>query len=132
MLLASTTPDKVRNEYEKCREAGAQFTLESLQRQLKIYRDLGLFEENVTPRSTRSRTKSMSEIRRYRRNAAALMTAVRLDLDTVGFTYRRLDGDQVCNPGDWPVDNIGDVFRLPSPRAGTANSDPAVGSASSI
>lgn len=47
MLLASTTPDKVRNEYEKCREASAQFTLESLQRQLKIYRDLGLFEENV-------------------------------------------------------------------------------------
>lgn len=74
----------------------------------------------------------MSELRRYRKNAAALIPAVRLDLDTVGFTYRKWDGDQVCRPGDWLVDNIGEVFRLPSPRAGTANSDPAVGSASSI
>ena len=46
MLLASTNPEKVRNGYEKC-EAIAAFDASSLGRQLKIYQDLALFEENV-------------------------------------------------------------------------------------
>lgn len=46
MLLASTNPDKVRINYEKC-AAIAAFSTSSLRRQLKIYQDLSLFEENV-------------------------------------------------------------------------------------
>ena len=46
MLLASPNPDKVRNNYEKC-AAIAAFSASSLRRQLKIYQDLALFEDNV-------------------------------------------------------------------------------------
>ncbi len=46
MLLASDNPDKVKNAYEKC-AAVAAFSASSLRRQLKIYQDLSLFEENV-------------------------------------------------------------------------------------
>jgi len=46
-LLASERPDKVRHEYQKCRETIAMFTREALERQLKIYQDLALFEKNV-------------------------------------------------------------------------------------
>jgi hypothetical protein len=47
MLLASTAPNKVRHEFAKCRETMTAFNVKALERQLKIYRDLALFEENV-------------------------------------------------------------------------------------
>ncbi len=46
MLLASNNPDKVKLNYEKCAAIPA-FNAASLQRQLKIYQDLGLFQDNV-------------------------------------------------------------------------------------
>ena len=47
MLIVSTNPDKVTICYEKC-AAIAAFSVTSLRRQLKIYQDLALFQENVT------------------------------------------------------------------------------------
>ena len=46
MLLASNNPDKVELNYEKCTAINA-FSASSLRRQLKIYQDLALFQENV-------------------------------------------------------------------------------------
>jgi hypothetical protein len=46
MLLASNNPAKVKLNYEKC-AAIAAFSAASLQRQLKIYQDLALFQDNV-------------------------------------------------------------------------------------
>ena len=40
------------------------------------------------------------------------MTAVRLELDTDGFTYRKWGGVQTCNSGDWLVDNAGDICAI--------------------
>ena len=47
LLLTSSNPDKVKHEYAKCRENIASFNQEALERQLKIYRDLVLFADNV-------------------------------------------------------------------------------------
>jgi squalene cyclase len=54
----------------------------------------------------------MSIRRRYRRKPSAAVTAVRLDLQTDGFTYRKWGGEQKCKRGDWVVDNNGDVYTV--------------------
>lgn len=54
----------------------------------------------------------MGTRQRYRKKATSFVTAVRLDLDTDGFSYRKWGGDQVCKPGDWVVDNDGDVYSV--------------------
>lgn len=54
----------------------------------------------------------MSELRRYRRKAGAQITAVQLELDTDGFSYRKWGSDQACKPGDWIVNNDGDVYTI--------------------
>ena len=54
----------------------------------------------------------MSDLKRYRKRATALITAVRLDLDTDGFAYEKWGGTQRCKPGDWLVDNEGDVYTI--------------------
>lgn len=54
----------------------------------------------------------MAERRPYRRRQETLVTAVRLDLDGEGFTYRKWGGVQRCKPGDWIVDNDGDVYTV--------------------
>jgi hypothetical protein len=41
-----------------------------------------------------------------------LVTAVRLDLDTDGFTYLKWGGTQRCKRGDWLVNNQGDVYTI--------------------
>jgi hypothetical protein len=46
MLLSSDNPEKVRLNYEKCTGIAA-FNATSLERQLKIYQDLDLFQDNV-------------------------------------------------------------------------------------
>ena len=51
-------------------------------------------------------------LRRYRRRANTAVTAVRLDLDTDGFGYRKWGSTQRCKPGDWLVDNDGDVYTV--------------------
>lgn len=54
----------------------------------------------------------MSERRRYRKKVSAAVTAVRLSLDTDGFTYRKWGAEQRCKQGDWLVDNDGDAYTV--------------------
>ena len=54
----------------------------------------------------------MTPRRRYRKKADQFVVAVKLDLDTPGFTYRKWGGDQRCKPGDWLIDNQGDVYTV--------------------
>jgi hypothetical protein len=48
----------------------------------------------------------------YRRKAGSEVVAVRLDLDTDGFTYRKWGGTQTCKRGDWLVQSDGDVYTV--------------------
>lgn len=50
--------------------------------------------------------------RRYRKKANQFVVAVRLQMDTRGFSYRKWGGEQRCKPGDWLVDNQGDVYTV--------------------
>ena len=50
--------------------------------------------------------------RKYRKKAGSLVAAVQLNLDTEGFTYEKWGGTQTCKPGDWIVDNEGDVYTV--------------------
>jgi hypothetical protein len=54
----------------------------------------------------------MGERKRYRKRAATNVTAVKLDLDTDGFVYRKWGGEQSCKPGDWLVNNQGDTYTI--------------------
>jgi hypothetical protein len=54
----------------------------------------------------------MSQRRKYKKRADFFITAVRLDLDTEGFTYRKWDGVQTCKAGDWLVNNRGDTYTI--------------------
>jgi len=49
---------------------------------------------------------------RYLRKPSVVVAAVRLDLDTNGFTYRKWGAEQCCKRGDWLVDNDGDVYTV--------------------
>jgi hypothetical protein len=50
--------------------------------------------------------------RRYIRRADRPVAAVRLALDTDGLVYRKWGGEQRAKPGDWLVDNNGDVYSV--------------------
>ncbi len=54
----------------------------------------------------------MSELRKYVRRVHTSVTAVQLDLDTDGFTYRKWDGVQTASAGDWLVNNDGNVYTV--------------------
>jgi hypothetical protein len=54
----------------------------------------------------------MAPRRRYRKKADQFVVAVKLDLDTDGFTYRKWGADQRCKPGDWLVENQGDTYTV--------------------
>lgn len=54
----------------------------------------------------------MSEFRRYRRRPDHYVVAVPLRLDTEGFSYRKWGGEQKCKPGDWLVDDDGDIHTV--------------------
>ena len=45
----------------------------------------------------------METRKRYRKKEGQFVTAVRLDLDFDGLTYRKWGADQRCKPGDWLV-----------------------------
>ena len=49
---------------------------------------------------------------RYVRRPDRPVTAVRLALDTDGLVYRKWGGEQRAMPGDWIVDNDGDVYTV--------------------
>jgi len=54
----------------------------------------------------------METFKRYRKKADRFVVAVRLDLDTDGFTYRKWGAEQCCKRGDWLVDNDGDIYSV--------------------
>jgi hypothetical protein len=54
----------------------------------------------------------MEKRRRYRKNPDRFVTAVQLNLDTQGFVFNKWGGEQRCKPGDWLVDNDGDVYTV--------------------
>jgi len=50
--------------------------------------------------------------RKYIKRKTQIVTAVQLDLETDGFTYRKWGGAQQCKRGDWLVNNNGDVYTV--------------------
>lgn len=50
--------------------------------------------------------------RKYVRRPDRPVVAVRLALDTEGLVYRKWGGEQRAKPGDWIVDNDGDVYTV--------------------
>jgi len=54
----------------------------------------------------------MNSGKRYRRRPDQTVTAVQLKLDTEGLRYRKWGDDQFAKPGDWLVDNAGDVYTV--------------------
>lgn len=58
------------------------------------------------------RTPAMSTRRRYRKKAYHPVVAVRLDLDTEGFSFRKWGAVQHCKRGDWIVSNDGDTYTV--------------------
>ena len=54
----------------------------------------------------------MGTLQEYRRREKTTVTAVRLDLDMDGFTYKKWGGVQRCKRGDWLVDNGGDTYTV--------------------
>ncbi len=54
----------------------------------------------------------MTRRRKYIKKPSSFVVAVRLDLETDGFTYRKWGGAQRCKRGDWLVDNGGDIYTV--------------------
>ena len=54
----------------------------------------------------------MATRRKFKKRAGTLVVAVQLNLDTNGFTYCKWGGEQKCKPGDWIVNNGGDVYTV--------------------
>jgi hypothetical protein len=49
---------------------------------------------------------------RFRRRPEQAVAAVQIRLDFEGLRYRKWDHDQFAKPGDWLVDNGGDVYTV--------------------
>ena len=54
----------------------------------------------------------MSGRQRFRRRPDQAVAAVQLNLETDGLRYRKWGHDQLAKPGDWLVDNGGDVYTV--------------------
>lgn len=50
--------------------------------------------------------------KRYRRRPDQAVAAVQLRLETEGLRYRKWGHDQLARPGDWLLDNDGDVYTV--------------------
>ena len=50
--------------------------------------------------------------RQFVKRAGTEVVAVQLALDTDGFTYRKWGDVQTCKPGDWIVQNNGEVYTV--------------------
>jgi len=48
----------------------------------------------------------------YVKRASQSVIAVQVDLQTGGFTYEKWGSTQTCKPGDWLVNNGGDVYTI--------------------
>jgi hypothetical protein len=54
----------------------------------------------------------MSPLHPFKKRDATCVVAVQFNLDTDGFRYRKWGSEQTCKPGDWLVDNNGDVYTV--------------------
>jgi hypothetical protein len=54
----------------------------------------------------------MGTRRKYVTRPENFVTAVKLDLDTEGLTFRKWGGEQHCKAGDWIVNNQGDTYSV--------------------
>jgi hypothetical protein len=54
----------------------------------------------------------MTTRRRYRKKASQFVVAIKLDIDTTGFTYQKWGAEQKCSAGDWLVNNNGDIYTV--------------------
>jgi hypothetical protein len=54
----------------------------------------------------------MAEKRKYIKRSNQSVIAVQLDLDTNGFEYRKWGDVQTCKPGDWILNNNGEVYTV--------------------
>ena len=54
----------------------------------------------------------MAQRLKYIKRGGLSDVAVQLDLDMESFTYRKWGGVQTCKPGDWIVNNSGDVYTV--------------------
>jgi len=54
----------------------------------------------------------MSSRRQYLKRASQFVVAVQVDLETPGFTYKKWGDTQTCKPGDWLVNNGGDIYTV--------------------
>ena len=54
----------------------------------------------------------MPERRKFVKRAGATVVAVQLNLETEGFFYHKWGESQRCKPGDWIVDNAGEVYTV--------------------
>ncbi len=54
----------------------------------------------------------MERLHRYKKKATAYVIAVKVELDTDGFTYRKWESLQTCKSGDWLVYNQGDTYTI--------------------
>jgi hypothetical protein len=52
------------------------------------------------------------ELRQYKKKPGNDVVAVRLDLDTEGFSYEKWGSTQRCKPGDWIVCNKHDTYTV--------------------
>jgi hypothetical protein len=59
-----------------------------------------------------SRKRSWKIVCDLEKRAIVLSSPFWLDLDTAGFTYRKWGVEQSCKPGDWAVDNEGDIHTI--------------------
>lgn len=56
--------------------------------------------------------KEVGEFRQYRKRKGNEVVAVRLNLDTSGFTYEKWGATQRCKAGDWIVYNNSDTYTV--------------------
>ncbi len=54
----------------------------------------------------------MSELKKWVPKPDATVIAVQINLDIEGFAYVKWGAEQHCSPGDWLVDNDGDVYTI--------------------
>jgi hypothetical protein len=54
----------------------------------------------------------MNERCRYFKRPDQAVTAIQLELETAGFSYRKWGAQQRCKQGDWLVNNNGDIYTV--------------------
>lgn len=48
----------------------------------------------------------------FRKKATEFIIAVKLDLETAGFSYEKWGSEQTCKAGDWVVSNNGNCYTI--------------------